>query len=97
MTEKEIMAQVSPEKRPKYCQFWQGDEKRWCQATTMPSCIGCKFFCPTYNDRVKIMVDYINARNRESLKLAKNLAEARDVIAWLRRCMKAENQEEQKC
>lgn len=83
MTEQDVMMRVSAERRPKYCQFYIGRE-RYCKATTMATCKGCRFFAPTFNSRMEILMNFINAQNRENLRIAKNLAEAKEVIAWLR-------------
>ena len=83
MTEQDVLMRVPEDKRQKYCQFYLGKE-RHCQATTMDSCKGCRFFAPTFNSRMKIMMNFINTQERENLRIAKNLAEAKEVIAWLR-------------
>ena len=62
--------EIREEEKVKYCQFRGGYDK-YCKATTMKSCHGCKFFSPTTPKKIEIIVDYFDVMEKLNDRLMK--------------------------
>ena len=80
-----IFSMIEPDTpmKNRHCQYISKTDDRHCRMTTLKSCEKCKFFTPTTQSKMRILVEYVLKVEKENRKLKGDKARLDNHIEFL--------------